>query len=394
MLGVNAREAVRSLAASKQRTLLALVGIIIGIGSVMAMLGVGETVKAEALRRFQQMGTDVVTLRPGWGGRDQGGERQALHAEDLELLARYARSVRGVSPEVENYGKVQAGPAENSVTVKGVWPSFLRINRLEMGRGRFFTPYDESRSFVVLGHEAQRNLVAKGAPQPLTDVNIEGRPYTVIGVLAPTQGASMGPMTGESVLVPLDMAQRWSREPGVSQATVWLWPEADHDAASAEIIELMGRFRGGPARLDIHSPRQLLEQIAGQMRLYTLLLAAVGSISLIVGGVGIMNMMLVSVTERRREIGIRRALGAQQRDIVSQFLVESMLLSLVGGVVGVGLGTAASLIIARLQDWEPMVLPSAMALCLGVSLAVGLFFGYYPARKAAGVDVIVALKAD
>jgi putative ABC transport system permease protein len=156
----------------------------------------------------------------------------------------------------------------------------------------------------------------------------------------------------------------------------------------------MGRFQGGPARLDIHSPRQLLEQIAGQMRLYTLLLAAVGSISLIVGGVGIMNMMLVSVTERRREIGIRRALGAQQRDIVSQFLVESMLLSLVGGAVGVGLGTAASLVIARLQDWEPLVLPSAMALCLGVSLAVGLFFGYYPARKAAGVDVIVALKAD
>jgi putative ABC transport system permease protein len=394
MLATNAREAVRSLAASKQRTILALIGVVIGIGSVMAMLSVGETVKGEALRQFRQMGTDVLTVRAGFAGPDRGVPQQTLAPEDFALLARYARSVRSVSPEVDAYGKVRSGPAEISGTLKGVWPVYAEINRLETRQGRFLTPYDRGRSFLVLGHAAWRQLVQKGAPQPVEEVTVEGRPFRVIGVLAPAQLGYNSQMVDDSVLIPLDLAQRYARQPGVSQATVRLWPEADHARAGAEITGLLERFKGGPLGLNINSPRQLLEQISRQMRLYTMLLAAVGSISLIVGGVGIMNMMLVSVTERRREIGIRRALGAQRRDIVSQFLVESALLSLVGGLVGVGLGVGASLVTAQVQGWQPVVVPGAMLLCLGVSVAVGLFFGYYPARKAAGLDVIVALKAD
>jgi putative ABC transport system permease protein len=201
-------------------------------------------------------------------------------------------------------------------------------------------------------------------------------------------------MVDDTVLIPLDMARRYAQEPGLNQATVQLWPDTDHDLASAEITNLLDQFKGLPFNLHINSPRQLLEQVSRQMRLYTMLLAAVGSISLIVGGVGIMNMMLVSVTERRREIGIRRAMGAQRKDIVSQFLVESMLLSLAGGIIGVGLGVGVGLIAASVKGWQPVWVPGAIFLCLGVSLTVGLFFGYYPARKAAGVDVIVALRAD
>jgi putative ABC transport system permease protein len=394
MLAVNAREAMRSLLSSKQRTLLALVGVIIGIGSVMAMLSLGETVKAESLRQFNQMGTDVITLRPGFGSGEATGRPQALLPEDLVLLSRYAHSVRAVSPEVDVYGKVRSGPAELSGSVKGVWSSFADVNRLKMARGRFLTTYDRDSPFAVLGHGAFQKLKEKGARGPLDEITIMGRPYTVIGVLAPAELGYNSSMVDDAVLIPLDMAQRYAREPGLNQATVQLWPDTDHDLASAEIKNLLDQFKGMPFSLHINSPRQLLEQVSRQMRLYTMLLAAVGSISLIVGGVGIMNMMLVSVTERRREIGIRRAMGAQRKDIVSQFLVESMLLSLAGGIIGVGLGVGVSLIAASVKGWQPVWVPGAIFLCLGVSLTVGLFFGYYPARKAAGVDVIVALRAD
>jgi putative ABC transport system permease protein len=394
MLAVNAREALRSLASSKQRTLLALLGVIIGIGSVMAMLGLGETVKAEALRQFNQMGTDVITLRPGFGSGDDTGGPQVLLPRDMELLSRYARSVRSISPEVEVYGKVRSGPAELSGSIKGVWPAFAEVNRLKMARGRFLTTYDRDSPFAVLGHAAFQKLIQQGAREPLEEITIMGRPYSVIGVLSPAELGYNSSMVDDAVLIFLDMAQRFSLEPGLNQAAVQLWPDMDHDLASAEIQNLFNQFKGMTFSLSINSPRQLLEQISRQMRLYTMLLAAVGSISLIVGGVGIMNMMLVSVTERRREIGIRRAMGAQRNDIVSQFLVESMLLSLTGGIIGVGLGEAISLIAARAQGWQPVWVPGAILLCLGVSLAVGLFFGYYPARKAAGVDVIVALRSD
>lgn len=394
MLAVNAREALRSLAASKQRTLLALIGVIIGIGSVMAMLGLGETVKGEAMRQFNQMGTDIITLRPGFSADGDTARPQALLAEDLALLSRYARSVRSVSPEVEVYEKVRSGPAELSGSVKGVWPAFAEMNRLKMARGRFLTTYDRDSPFAVLGQGAYQKLIQQGALEPLEEITIMGRPYGVIGVLAPAELGYNSNMVDDAVLISLDMAQRYSQSPGLNQAAVRLWPDIDHDLASTEIKNLLDQFKGMPFNLHINSPRQLLEQISRQMRLYTMLLAAVGSISLIVGGVGIMNMMLVSVTERRREIGIRRAMGAQRKDIVSQFLVESMVLSLTGGVIGVGLGVAVSLVTASVKGWQTVWVPGAIFLCLGVSLAVGLFFGYYPARKAAGVDVIVALRAD
>ena len=394
MIAVNAREALRSLASSKQRTLLALIGVIIGIGSVMAMLGLGETVKAEALRQFNQMGTDVITLRQGFGPEGDDARPQAMLPEDMTLLSRYANSVRSVSPEVEIYGKVRSGTAELSGSVKGVWPAYVDINRLKMAQGRFLTAYDRDSPFAVLGQAAFNKLIQQGAREPLEEITIMGRPFSVIGVLAPAELGYNSSMVDEAVMIPLDMAQRYAQSPGLSQAAVRLWPDIDHDLASAEIQSLMNQFKGMPFNLHISSPRQLLEQISRQMRLYTMLLAAVGSISLIVGGVGIMNMMLVSVTERRREIGIRRAMGAQRNDIVSQFLVESMLLSLSGGIIGVALGVAVSLIAASVKGWQPVWVPGAILLCLGVSLVVGLFFGYYPARKAAGLDVIVALRAD
>lgn len=392
LLSVNAREAWRSLKASKQRTILALLGVIIGIGSVMAMLSVGETVKAKALAEFRQMGTDIITVRKGYVPDSFGGG--GLDVLDFDKVAKFSRNIREVSPEVSTWGKIRAGNAEADASIKGVRPVFKHIDKLHMARGRFLTHFDEERSFCVLGSKIQETLVREGARPPIDEVTLRGLPFQVLGVLDPAQLGFRSDEVDSAVFIPLGLADRMGGFQGASRITVRLWPESEHDVASAEINALWKKLTGGSSILEIDSPKQLLEQMAKQMRLYTLLLAAVASISLVVGGVGIMNMMLVSVTERRREIGIRRALGAQRADITSQFLVESVILSLVGGIIGIILGIGACFAVSKFNDWNPVIPLDAMGLCLAVAMAVGLFFGYYPARKASHLDVIVALKAE
>ncbi len=392
LLSVNAREAWRSLKASKQRTILALLGVIIGIGSVMAMLSVGETVKAKALSEFRQMGTDIISVRKGYTPESTGSS--GLNVDDFDQLARFSRNIRETSPEVSTWGKIRAGQAEVDTSIKGVRPVFLGINKLHMASGRFLTSFDDDRSFCVLGDKTYQRLISEGARPPIDEVTLRGLPFQVLGVLGPAELGFRSEEVDSAAFIPLGLADRMGGFEGASRVTVRLWPESDHDAASAEISQLWNKLNQGTSALEIDSPKQLLEQMAKQMRLYTLLLAAVASISLVVGGVGIMNMMLVSVTERRREIGIRRALGAQRADITSQFLVESVILSLVGGIIGIALGVGACFAVSEFNDWTPVVPMDAMGLCLAVAMAVGLFFGYYPARKASHLDVIVALKAE
>ena len=343
LLAVNSTEAWRSLYASKQRTLLALLGVIIGIGSVMAMLSIGETVKNQALNQFKLMGTDILTVTPGFGG-PQGKERPLL-ASEFDSIAKYSRYIRQISPEVDVWGDVRSGPAKISPTLKGVRPEYLDVNRLKMDRGRFFTPFDRDKAYIVLGHLAAQELIQKGAEAPVNDITLSGMPYQVVGQLAPADLGFRSDEVDRSVFLPLDMATRIRNNRGLSKVVVRLKPNVSHQTAINQIEEMAKNLMGEDSSLMVDSPKKLLEQMDKQMQLYTLLLAAVASISLVVGGVGIMNMMLVSVTERRREIGIRRAMGAKRSDITFQFLVESVLLSLVGGIVGISLG------------WRPVTSP-------------------------------------
>ena len=392
MFAVNCREAFNSMKGSKQRTFLALLGIIIGIGSVMALLSIGATIKSEALRQFRLMGTDVITLRAGMNGGP--GEEIKLSVLLVDFLAKYSRNIRRASPENKSYTKVAVGPASHSSSVVGIREAFNHIKRLTAAKGRLLSFLDNGLPHAVLGSALYQKLLKGGAQEPIKEVTITNQPFTVVGVMAPANLGFQSREVDESIYVPLDMMSRLKQGRGLDQATVQLWPESDHQKTQVELQDLASRFGLPQGAMEINSPRRMLEHMEKQMELFTLLLAAVGSISLVVGGVGIMNMMLVSVTERRREIGIRRALGAQRGDITSQFLVESTMLSLTGGILGGVLGVAVAYVVARIEK-APLILSlDAMALCLGVALGVGLFFGFYPARKAAAMDVILALKAD
>lgn len=389
LLKTNIREAWRSLLASKQRTLLALIGVVIGIGSVMAMLSIGETIKSRAMEEFLKTGVDVISVSPGIGDNDGG-----FTPRDMDRLAGYSRYVLAVSPEIELGGRVQAGPAVTSGSVSGLRPVFMSINNLAMAEGRFLTRFDQGQNFVVLGHEVHKRLLAQGARAPIREVTIQERPFTVIGRLAP---ANLGFRSGEvdrGLFIPLETAALLTGNNVISRALVKLKPGADQQAAGAELNRLARKLKGPEARLEVSSPRQILQMMQSQMRLFTLLLAAVASISLVVGGVGIMNMMLAAVAERRREIGIRRAMGARRGDITSQFLVESMYLSFTGGLLGIGFGVAAGKAVAVYNNWRLVIPLDAIFLCLAVAVGVGLFFGYYPARKAARLNVIMALKSE
>jgi putative ABC transport system permease protein len=397
ILLVNTKEAVRSLLAAKQRTILALLGVIIGIGSVMAMLAVGETIKAESMRQYQAMGTDILTIRPeaaprpgqSWGGL------AVITPEEMARLARYSRDIRRYSLIAETSATIIAGRAKlESIFLSGVQAAFQQIKRLRIARGRFLSPLDRGRYHIVLGSQAARNLDRAGAPRPLRELVIKGRIYKVIGVLAPADLGYDSDTVNQAAFVPLGVALHLDGQNGAGSAVVQVGPKADHQATADELNRMMKGFTGGKVSLEVESPKQLLKQMAAQMRLLTLLLAAVGSISLVVGGVGIMNMMLVSVTERRREIGIRRAMGAQKSFITLQFLVESVILSGAGGIIGITAGIGGAWLAADLQGWQFQAPLEAVGLCLGVALAVGLFFGYYPAKKAAGMKIINALKAD
>lgn len=397
MLLITLREAVRSLWGAKQRTFLALLGVTIGIGSVMAMLTIGDTTRAEALRRFKNMATDVIVLRPGYG--PSHGSRMKATVLTLDLLdrvAKYSKTIRLMSPEVQIYGlDATLGRSKIKVNLVGIRSEYFQIKGLAATRGRLFSFLDRGRRVALLGAEAARNFGMTRSDPPLKDgLTVRGSQYTVVGILSP---AKVGMNSGEvdrAVFLPIETASRLSGSLGVTLATARIGDNVNHDRAQTEINELVSRLGSPGDSVQMESPRKTVEQIAKQMDLYTLLLAAIGSISLVVGGIGIMNMMLISVAERRQEIGIRRAMGGRRRHITGQFLVESIILCIAGGLLGMGLGIGGGYGVAHLQGAQLVVSTKAVIICLAVAFGSGTFFGYYPARKAAAMEIILALKAD
>lgn len=395
MTKTNIIEALRSLLSSKQRTLLALLGIIIGIGSVIALVSTGTIAQKESMKQFLEMGTDVLRIQQDrYRGKSQDQE-QAFRMDEIMDLPFETDVITDIAPFVSFSGSLRTHTKRFSVIGAGVSGSFISINKLSLAEGRFISDLDYLMYQAVLSGGLASRLRREGVHNLVgTEVFLEDRLFTIVGELHPAAAGPMRAYEGlEGLLIPISTATRMNAQNRIRAALAVKRPEFAHDQAEAAISSY---FHGlpRPINVTVRSAEQIIEHMEKQMRMFTLLLGAIGSISLIVGGVGVMNVMLVSVTERRREIGIRRALGARKRDIQSQFLMESVILSLLGGLLGIIIGVGVSYGIARFSGWEFEIIYEALLIGVGVSGAVGVFFGYYPARQASNLLPIQALRSD
>lgn len=405
ILKANLKEALRSLYSAKQRTILALIGIVIGIGSVIAMVSIGTIVQNEALRQFKEMGTDILSIEkdfvnasgaPGaTGGKQSAGSKIKLN--DVLAIPTNCAAVGVVAPTVNTGGgeTTYNGKKLERASVMGVTESFLIINKLGIKSGRFLSDLDEQSRYCVVGNGIGNEIMRHGTGSVVGEtIRVGESLFTIIGVINDVPEGGMRRFDANtSIFVHITTALRMSKDAEINSINARVRPEFTNDIARKQVMSF---FASGTKTLSIRvtSPEETIAQMEKQMQMFTLLLGAIGSISLIVGGVGVMNVMLVSVTERRREIGIRRALGAKRGDIKGQFLIESIILSLIGGLIGVVVGVGASRIISHFAHWQFMVSVGAILLGVGVSTAVGVFFGFYPARQASMLDPIVALKSD
>ncbi len=387
------REAVRSLVRARLRTVLGLIGIAIGIASVIAMVSAGEIAKAEARKQFEALGTDIVTVRVESDYRGPG-----IRLDDALALAESLPEISTAAPTVPGgSGFVHAGRRVGKGSMKGVTASFADLAKLELARGRFVSDLDAGTLWCVVGAKVAAAIRRAGTLDPMeAELEIDGRFYRVAGVLVSREESYGSPIrveADESVFIAAVTAWRVTPKPRVDSIVARAAPGVHYEDAVAA-VEAWFRQRDPRLKLEVRSAKQLIEQMESQLGVMTLLLGAIGSISLVVGGIGVMNIMLISVTERRREIGVRRALGASRGDIRRQFLIESVILTLAGGLVGLAVGSGATWGICNYTEWDFFVSTLSVAVGLGVSSAIGVFFGLQPAHQASRLDPIVALQGE
>jgi putative ABC transport system permease protein len=383
-------EAVGNLLASRQRSLLALIGIMVGAGAVIAMLTVGAIAREETARQFRAMGTDILMIR---ADSDQGlGD---LPLAETEALPNRVPGLSAVAPFMLGGGQVSAEGQSRSATFLGVTESFAPVARVRVGQGRFISRHDRFEPFAVIGAGLAEQLSTPfNRIRTGSSIRVGRYVFTVIGVLEPVLPSPMMPAdVNDALIVSLANGRRIMSTPQLAWGVGRAAPDADPDRVARAIAgALEPAMREG--RVQVQSARALLAGLASQMRLFTLLLGAVGAIALVLGGVGVMNIMLVSVQERRREIGVRLAIGATRWNIQALFLTEAAVLSLAGGAFGVLLGLAGAWGFAQMSGWAFVVSATAIPLGAGVSIATGLFFGFYPAVMASRLDPIVALRTE
>jgi putative ABC transport system permease protein len=389
----NIDEALKSLISAKQRSLLALIGIIIGIGSVIGMISIGEIVENQTLKQFEDMGINIITVTKDFLSPNK---QASFPLADTLSITTHIPGISHVAPYITSDTQFSYGNKRTHITMMGVTESFFDINKLTLREGRQIYDLDSYRYLCVIGPDLADFLKKSGVQNVLGSEFAFGRRiYTVIGVIAKVpEGGGMRPdgLNG-GVITHITTASRAFDSRGITTFMASVSKPQTASLLKAEIERYFGaKTRGLIVR--VSTAEQLIEDMGKQMRLFTLLLGAVGSISLIVGGVGVMNVMLVSVAERRKEIGIRRALGAQQGDIQGQFIIESVTLCLAGGIIGILLGITVSYVFAYFAKWGFLVSYTAILLGVSVSTVVGVFFGYYPARQAACLDPIAALRAE
>ena len=398
------RIALRALARNKLRAFLTMLGIIIGVGAVIAMVAIGEGAKATIRAQIASLGTNVLIIMPGTsnqaGVRAGFGSVNTLVDGDARAILSEVRAVAYVSPVLRRPEQLVAGNLNWGTLTQGVAPEFQQIREWEIAEGRFLHDGDmeSAAKVVVLGETVVRNLFGNDDPIDAV-VRIRNIPFRVVGVLAPKGQTGQGTDQDDTVMIPYTTMQKrlmritWLQSIVVKAVNAERVQEAQEQITSL----LRQRHRIGPERDDDFNVRNLsdiAEAATTTARVMSVLLGSVASISLLVGGIGIMNIMLVSVTERTREIGIRMAVGARSRDIMLQFLVEAVVMAATGGVIGILLGIGSSEVLKDWAQWPTLIDPSIVAIAFFFSGAVGVFFGFYPAKKAANLDPIDALRYE
>ena len=393
------REAVRSLYGARLRTLLGLIGITIGIASVIAMISTGEIATAQSRKQFEAVGTDILSIeKSDRTARAASGQGAVIGLEGALDLADALPTVSAAAPRIKSQASFSyGGKSAGSGSLQGVSAAFLSVNRLRVAEGRFVSDLDTGRYFAVVGAEVAQSMRRRSPGQIVGEiVEVDGRLYTVVGVLADAPESYALPFQVEanrSVFVPITTVRRTDPEAEIKLVIARAAPGIHYADAARDIEDYFAQRTRGLV-VEVTSAEQLIEQMESQLGLMTLLLGAVGSISLIVGGIGVMNIMLISVAERRREIGVRRALGATRGDIQRQFLSEALILTLGGGIAGVVVGNGTTYGICQYFAWEFFLSPMPIVAGVGVSTVVGLFFGFQPAYQASRLDPIVALQGE
>jgi putative ABC transport system permease protein len=406
---VSVRIALRALQVNRTRSALTMLGVVIGVAAVIAMVGVGTGATARIQAQIQSIGSNLIIVLPGSlssnGVRLGSGAVATLTEDDAKAIAAECPSVSAVAPSVRGGVQVVYGNNNWATTVQGVTPDYMTIRDYTMLSGLFFTDQDvdAAAKVAVLGETVVKNLFGNSDPTGQVAI-IKNVPFTVVGVLTPKGQSPSGQDQDDIILLPISTAKQKvlgtnkANAKAVSTLMVQASAPAAMDQAQQEMEALLReRHRIVDGEEDDFTIRNLTEVFAAQessAQVMSILLGAIASVSLIVGGIGIMNIMLVSVTERTREIGLRQAVGAKTRDILSQFLVEAVTLSVLGGMIGIVIGLAASALISHFAQWSTQVSPLSILMAFVFSALVGVFFGYYPARKAAYLDPIEALRYE
>jgi putative ABC transport system permease protein len=402
---VNLRELVRlslqRIGANPLRSALTMLGVIIGVASVVAVVAIGQGTGRRISTSISSLGTNLLTINAGRSAnglvRGAAGSATTLTVDDASAVAALD-SVAAVAPSISTQRVVAAGRQNETVSVVGTTPAYLNIRDDQVWQGSFLTLVSDALGLrvAVLGSTTATNLRLDGSALG-SQIRIGGLPFRLIGILQPKGGAGVG--TDDVVIVPLSTLQHLlTASRSLNSINVSMVDGANSSATSSLITSVLrARHRlsaSQTADFSILTQDQLLQVASTVSNTLTLLLVGIGSISLLVGGIGIMNIMLVSVRERTREIGIRKAIGAKRRDVLAQFLVEAVVLSVMGGVLGLGIGALASLVIGQVAGWGFVFSLPTVVIALVFSALVGVVFGVWPARQAASLDPIVALRYE
>jgi len=395
--------ALGALRVNKLRSLLTMLGIVIGVGAVIAMVALGRGAQNSVNARISALGTTLLTVNPGQvqsGGVASATDRARLTADDADALVRDGKWIAAVEPEMGRSLQVQFRNANTNTTVLGTTPNYLDVRKYSLAAGNMFTSQDDDgrRRVAVLGQTTLQNL-GVGNEIVGQEIRINSIPFQVIGTLASKgSGGGFGD-PDDQVLIPLGTARfRVFTTKDLRTIGVLAPSESLITRTMVDIDRILRRSHrippGGAADFQVRNQADFLNTFAATTQAFTLLLAGIATVSLVVGGIGIMNIMLVSVTERTREIGVRKALGATRRNILLQFLIESVVLSLLGGFIGICLGGGSAVLFRSTLHWNTAVAPSSILLAFGFSALVGVAFGVWPARRAASLNPIEALRYE